>query len=357
TTGYGMHARKILKPLIDGGATIKLIPDEDYIPPHLKIDDPYWKEQIEKSKSMPDNQAQVSFCIPNRARFIKGINTVFTSWETNRLPNEWVPILNNADHVVFPSKAILEVAKNSGVTTPGMVISPSIPDVIPDDKLEVNEIPDDAVKFVFSGNFIPRKNFEQLLTAFYCAFSNVKDVGLIIKTWAHDNSPNMKKHIADSMRHLSGKIRGIPNKPKISVIPDLLSEDQVTALINSADVYVSLSRGEGYDYNMVLAMGMGKIVIGNDFLAHGDYMNKDNSMIVSHTLEPITDPTAPLYQSYQMWSSTNMEQMIQFMQIAYSLVKEKNSTMGAIAKKDVYWYRESNNTPKIADVLRKVMVK
>ena len=43
--GYGLQARRILKPLIDAGVDVKLIQAEHYIPEERRIKDLFWLEQ------------------------------------------------------------------------------------------------------------------------------------------------------------------------------------------------------------------------------------------------------------------------------------------------------------------------
>ena len=117
--GYGIQTRRILKPLIEGGATVKLLPNEDYIPEEQRIKDPFWINAIEKSKEMEETGLRVSFSLPNLyKKHNEGINVGYTMWETTRYPREWLPIINQNDRFWVGSESLVSSATDGGVTVP-----------------------------------------------------------------------------------------------------------------------------------------------------------------------------------------------------------------------------------------------
>lgn len=359
--GYGLQARRFLKPLIDGGAQVKLIPDEDYLPPHMKISDPYWLDLIEKSKNLPDNDIRISYCLPTRARFSDKNKTriMWAMWETNEYPKEWAQIINRDSNYFFAGcDALVNSAKKANIQVPIIPMYPTLDTSLwspTGPKLSIADIPDDSVKFLFIGNFIPRKNFEQLIHAFSYAFHLVRDAVLIIKTWSGANNAEGKKHICDAMRSFQHKLSGI-YRSKICVIADLLPEEKVIDLIRTADVYTSVSKGEGFDLPMMQAMSMEKLIVANNFLAHGDYLTDQNSIITPHCLTPCVEAAAPLYDSYQMWSIPDMGKYIEGLQQAYRLVKEgKAGQYGVAARATIdQKYGVQNNTERAARLIREI---
>lgn len=324
--GYGLQARRMLKPLIDGGARIKLLPDEDYLQPHMKIDDPYWNAQIEASKTMEEAPIKIMYCLPPRYKpDPKKINVGYTMWETNKYPRPWAQHINNSCNIFFAGcNALVDSAIGGGITCPVIPMNATLDTgdwKAEGSKISIKEVPEDSIKFLFIGNFIPRKNLEQLLLGFAAAFEGVSDVTLIIKTWAHNNNAQGKKHISDAIRHLLNKATGLSTKARVSVITDILDEEQVKSLIRSCDVYTSVSKGEGFDLPMMQAMSMEKLIVTTRFLAHGDYLNDDNSINVPYTLTPCVDAAAPLYDSYQLWSCPDMGEYIKALQLSYTAIK------------------------------------
>lgn len=360
--GYGLQTRRMLKPLIDGGADIKFIPDEDYLPPYMKIEDPFWLDQIEKSKSKPDSKVRVCYCLPHRYKPNPQAKTVgYTMWETDQYPRQWADIINRTCNYFFAGcNSLVSSAIKAKINVPIIPVNATL-DVdswTPEGPItNISEIPPGTIKFLFIGNFIPRKNLEQLLTGFACAFEGYTDVALIIKTWSSSNDANGKKHISDSIRHLYNKTTGLSSKPKVSVITDILDEDQMISLIRGCDVYTSVSKGEGFDLPMMQAMALEKLIVTTRFLAHSDYLTDQNSINVEYTFAPCVDAMAPLYDSYQHWSSPDMESYILSLRQAYMHIK--NGTADSIKKNArltiVEKYSNKVNTEVLANTLRKIM--
>lgn len=361
--GYGLQARRILKPLIEGGADVKIIPDEDYLPEHMRLKDPYWTKLIEDSKNKPDTDIRICYCIPPRAKpQEKGVNILYAMWETDEYPRQWAKIINSGFNIFFAGcNSLIASAKKAEITVPIIAVNATLDckEWNPvGNKMTINEIPNDHIKFLFIGNFIPRKNFEDLLLGFNVAFENVKDVSLIIKTWSNANDGNGKKHLIESFRHLNSKATGLHSKPKVILLSDILNEDQIINLIRGSDCYVSVSKGEGFDLPMIQSMALEKLILTTRFLAHGDYLNDSNSIDIKYTLAPCTDAAAPNYDSYQNWAKPDMQDYISKLKQAYTMIKEgKHTALGKAARETVVNnFSEEVNTDKIAHILRGIKI-
>ena len=365
--GYGVQARNILKPLIEGGADIKLIPAEEYLPENRKIKDPYWLDLIEKSKTKPDAPIRVNFAIPPQFRMRQGaIHIGYCLWETTRLPNEWIPILNQQDHIFIPSEVEREYYTSSGVTKPISVVKPTIKEVpIEGPIMDINEIPEGTVKFLFSSNWVPRKNHQDLITAFCCAFHSIQDVTLVIKSWPSSDDINSKRNIEAGVRHFSDRVRGIA-RPRLHLINDFVDHSKMESIIRSCDVYVSASKAEGYDSASIIAMQMQKLVLGVPFGIKSEYINSMTSIPIDYSLEPVVDSGAPGYDAYQMWARPNMHSLMQSMFMAYSMIKNPsltaNDILGLTAEqlgknareKVIKLYSPENTTSDLVDVISQI---
>ncbi len=359
--GYGLQTRRMLKPLIDGGADIKLIPDESYLPDYMKIKDSFWEEQISLSSKKVNNSLRIAYCLPHRAQFAteNKQKVIFSMWETDQYPTEWVNIINRDSNYFFAGcDSLVDSAVKAGATVPVIPMYATLDTESwnpQGSKLSVAEIPDDYVKFLFIGNFIPRKNLEQLVAGFTCAFSDTKDVALIIKTWSSGNNAEGKKHICDAIRMFQNKCTGI-NKPKICVVTDLIEEEKMIEMIRGCDVYTTVSKGEGFDLPMMQSMSMEKLIVTTRFLAHGDYLNDKNSINVPYTLLPCQDAGAPLYDSYQYWSTPDMKGYIEALQKAYLMIKDKSARpLQEEARRTIISkYGKESNTDRIATVIRDI---
>ncbi len=332
TVGYGLQARAMLRPLIEGGASIKLIPAEEYTPEFRKLKDSFWLNQIEKSKSLPDYPVRVNFAIPPQFRpKLKGSNVGMMLWETTRYPLEWDPILMGMNHIIIPSDSVKDLYINNRLVRPGFpgpkfhIMRPTFVDPgefgVP---TVINEVDEPSVKFLFSSNWIPRKNHADLITAFAAAFCDVKDACLIIKCWPADDSVANKRNIESGIRHFTDRLRGLA-RPRIHLLTDFVTHEAMESLIRSCDVYVSASKAEGFDSASITAMAMKKLVIGIPFGIKRDYITNTTALPVDFSLEPVVDSAAPGYDAYQAWARPNMDDLIRKMRLAYNMVK--NPTM------------------------------
>lgn len=326
--GYGVQTRNILRPLIEGGAKVKLIPAEEYVPEHRKVNEPFWIKALEESKVMPDMPMRINFSIAPQFRVRPGaINVGFMQWETTRVPNEWVPILNQMDYLLVPSDTAIDAYRMAGVNVPIKVLRPNISDPgVDGPATSISEIPEGTVKFLFSSNWIPRKNHSDLITAFCCAFHGIQDAALIIKTWPTNDDTNNKRHIENGVRHFSDRLRGI-NRPRIYLLSDIVSQEKVDSIIRSCDVYVSASKAEGFDSATISAMAMQKLVLGIPLGIRSEYIKPTTSLPIDFSLEPIVDSAAPGYDTYQAWARPNMQSLIGAMHVAYNLIKNPTATV------------------------------
>ena len=328
--GYGLQARRILKPLIESGIDVKLIQAEDYVPDHRRITDPYWLKQLEDSKAKPDAPIRISYEIPSVSKYRQGaINIAYVMWETDKYPREWIGKINEADIFFVGCPALVESAKKAGVDKPIYSIMPplDLDTWCPEGPvLGIDGIKDNDAVFIVNANWIPRKNFGDLLVAFCCAFNGVKDVVLVIKTWGGDNSAEFKRQIKDNV---AGRLNSLIHigRPRVLIVSDILPEAQIVKLMRRADAYVTASHGEGFDLPMVQAMALGKVIVSTRYLAHEYYMNSMNSFIVNHTMVPVVDAKAAGYSADQMWSRPDIGDFMKKLAAAYTLIQSKSGEL------------------------------
>ena len=366
--GYGVQARSILRPLIEGGADIKVIPAEEYIPESRKIQDPFWLKVIEDSKTKDERNVRVNFSILPQFRLKPGaINIGYMQWETNQIPNEWLQLTNNLNYIIASSEYAANAYKIAGVKTNIKIMRPNVdlpkPGTLP---VSINEIPKDTVKFLFSGNWVPRKNHSDLITAFSCGIARMQDVTLIIKCWPMGEDSNSKRQIEAGVRHFCDRLRGV-QRPRICLLTDFTTIEKSEELIESCDVYVSASRAEGLDSATISAMMRKKIVIGVPHGIRQLYLNHQTSLPVDYSIEPIVDSAVPGYDAYQAWARPSVTSLIQQMHTAYRLVKDPTSTISPIIpinaaalvenarQKAIELFSPETNTVNIYNTLKEII--
>lgn len=360
--GYGSQARRILKPLIEAGVDVKLLQKEDYVPDNMRIGDIFWLDQLENSRSKPEAPIRICYEIPPISDYRPdAINCAYCVWETDKYPREWIPKINNAQAFFTDSQALIDSARNGGVSIPAYQMAPPI-DI---DKwcpegptISVEGIKDTDVVFMMNGNWIPRKNFGDLMVGFCCALNGIKDAHLIIKTWGGDNSANFKKQVRDNVASRLTSLQNI-DRPRIFLIPDVLEENQVIKLMRRADVYITVSHGEGFDLPLAQAMSMEKVCLATDFLSHGDYMTTKNSIPIKYSLMPVVDAKARNYTADQMWSRPDVGDMMAKVREAYKRAKNKDQEWREIGRKAretvVNKYNKKVTTKKIIDALEEIL--
>jgi glycosyltransferase involved in cell wall biosynthesis len=250
-------------------------------------------------------------------------------WELSNFPDQWLHAFNCVDEIWAPTEYIATTL--SGLTTKPVIHMPVA--------VEFNEprsytrldfaLPEDNFLFLFSydfHSFATRKNPEAVLSAFLKAFVNEQDhkVGLVIKTI------NSDKHQESYINFLE-KISGIKG---ITVISETLSREKMYGLINVCDSYVSLHRAEGFGLGMAEAMYLGKPVIGTAYSGNMDFMNKDNSILISFEMVDVEQDAYPFW-SGQKWANPNVDEAAKAMMNVYSNISYAKK-LGDSAKKFMY---------------------
>ncbi len=266
--------------------------------------------------------------------FFRGrYNIGYWAWELSRFPDIWLPATELVDEIWAPSRfiqhSISEKAKCPVVWMPLAVKAfPLNGSVIKD--FGVSE--DDFIfMFYFDfASFATRKNPEAPIRAFKTAFGNKQDnVRLVIKVmgnYIHRPEINrLKKHVSDD--------------PRIVIIDEVLTHEEMALLVNRCDCFVSLHRSEGFGRGMAEAMVNGKPVIATNYSGNTDYMSKDTAMLVDYSLVPVKKG-AYVHWENQVWAEPDIEHAAWYMR-KVAEDKEYAETIGLAGKK----YIELNHSP------------
>lgn len=182
------------------------------------------------------------------------IKIAYSMWESSRLPDEWVQILNrHFDAVCVPSAFLVEVYQKSGVVLPIFEL-PLWRDLQPFAKQPLKQSKN--TPFVFA-NFSAcsfRKNHLLLVQAFEKAFGNRNDVRL------HINSRYGEKEATSELSHYIAK-QSLNN---VSFTHFALSFEEYMDAFTQVDCYVSPSKGEGFSIQPREAMALGIPVIASN---------------------------------------------------------------------------------------------
>lgn len=270
------------------------------------------------------------------------LNVGMTLWETTHIPEKWVKDINSSvDLVIVPCEWNRQVFKDCGVTKPIELVPYGFNPVEYQNtsKLEINGISENDYVFFSVFQWTQRKNYAGLIRAYFHAFYGVKDVVLLLKTYRSSTDEKETEIIVDTCRHLKKEFGGDINKvPRILLITDIISDEDIVRLNNTGDCYVSASRSEGWGLGMFNAMAAGKPAISPGGTANEVFMNAENSYLTKYQWTPVFDmPYIPWYDGRQLWLEPDLKDLSDTMRHVYNN-REEAIAKGIIARQ----YLEEN---------------
>jgi glycosyltransferase involved in cell wall biosynthesis len=228
-----------------------------------------------EQKNLKNVDVVIQHCLPVTYVPLKTIRNIgIFDWETNTICKTWVDSLNQMTEVWVPSIQNQTACLNSGVTVPVKIFPHSCDIEKYNNKPNISklEAAKDKCVFYFIGENTRRKNIAGLIRGYYAAFTNQENVLLVIKTSVPGFKPErgmqtMRKLILDIKK--ATHIHNEENKyPPIMVLVERLSDEQLSQLHASCNVFVSTSHGEGGNIPAMDAMGYGNPVILSNWGFH-----------------------------------------------------------------------------------------
>lgn len=245
-------------------------------------------------------------------------NIGYWHWELPEFPEEHVEGFNHVNEVWVCSKFVAEsVSKRA--TVPVMTIPHCIQvPVAPNINRSSFGLPENRFLFLMMYDVQSstlRKNPKAVIEAFKLAFDkNDPRVGLVLKVNNADFRPN----------ELAELRKMIAERGNLHLIDKVLSRQEVNALLQCTDSYVSLHRAEGFGLGLAEAMYLGKPVIATNWSGNTEFMNGANSCPVSYQLVNIGQDWGP-YKSHQIWAEPNVRHAADYMQRLVSDVRWRES--------------------------------
>ena len=184
---------------------------------------------------------------------------VIQPWEFGAIPEDWLaPLHANVDELWVPSEYVRRMYVEAGVAPGRIVTIPNGVDLevfCPDGPERELSMAGAGTRFLFVGGLIGRKGADVLFHAWREAFAGRDDVTLVLKDFGANDiyrdagREPIRDHVA------SGAL------PRIVLIDEDLSTDEVAALYRACDVLVHPYRGEGFAMPVLEAMACGLPVI------------------------------------------------------------------------------------------------
>jgi glycosyltransferase involved in cell wall biosynthesis len=182
---------------------------------------------------------------------------VIQPWEFGAIPKDWLgPIAENVDELWVPSDFVRSMYVDAGVD-PDRVHT--VPNGVDLERMRPDgpglELDAPGLRLLFVGGLIGRKGPDVLLDAYRAAFAGRDDVTLVVKdfgaqgVYAGADREGLRAYVA------SGAL------PRVLLLEDELSTDDMAGLYRSCDVLVHPYRGEGFAMPVLEAMACGLPVV------------------------------------------------------------------------------------------------
>lgn len=299
-------------------------------------------DHIKQLENKPINCADVviQHLLPHHMEYHAGIKNIglFVTETSHFKYTNWPSKLNLMDELWVPNQEMVEVCKNSGVTTNIKVVPHTTNCEKFTQQYPETELPFSNDTFIFYtiGEYVRRKNLPGLIQAFHAEFDRNENVELVIKT----GKPGVgAQPLKEELKHTSNQIKQylrLYENPsdyhKELFITDRLTESSLLSLHKKCDCYVMPSYGESWEQSCFTAMGFGNIIVSNHVGGPADYLKRDNGssigIFVDGSYEPClgAEPQFPNYQTgREQWRKPSIASLGKKMRQAFEMNKEERS--------------------------------
>jgi glycosyltransferase involved in cell wall biosynthesis len=253
----------------------------------------------------------------------------YTTWETDRLPDESVAILNRYDRVLVPSRFNAEVFTSSGVSVPIRVV----PHIAPDVQTGAGAPAPGGARFVFYliASWSSRKAIPDAVAAFLLAFGAQDDVALVIHTTPEDLVARARggadREVAASLS-LAKALAGRRDVPEIVLSTRSLPPAEVDRLHLRGDCFVCLSRGEGWGLGAFEAAAFGNPAIVTGWGGTREFWPEDYPYFVDYDLIPTTDDQPDIWwhpRPQERWAKARVTHAAALLRHVYGHREEARS--------------------------------
>lgn len=189
-----------------------------------------------------------------------------------------------------------------------------------------------AGRFAFYtvGEFVPRKNIEDLLLAYWREFKRHEDVVFVLKTNLGLVKPEeLGIYIKQQVDHLQKTYRLYEyshHYPEVLIITEKLTDEEIIKLHNTCDCFISTSYGESTCRPLVDAAYAGNKIICTDNIGAADPLVKMEKVPSIEVPCIVNAPPLPyIYTGWETWMRINVSKLQGAMRLASQGQVETNS--------------------------------
>lgn len=281
-----------------------------------------------KEAKIEDIEDKIVFTIGTPKPAIKSAvnyNILYFYWETDTIPKRWIHLINEYDEIWAPCKLVKDAVEKCGFNKTVLIMpTPSFNRgvysnfSIPHQKSASLKVSDKVFKFYYIFQWQYRKGYDALIKAYYNAFSGNDNVILIIKANKLEGSQSdFKKQVLEEINKIKG-LRG--NLPEIYVIPDFISNEEISYLHKMSDVYVAPNRGEGWGMPIVQAIMENSLIITTKFGGCSEFLDDRSALFIDYKKTGVKNMnwSGHLYTADQKWAEPDVGSLSKLMIDAYS---------------------------------------
>lgn len=281
-------------------------------------------------KNLDNVDVVIQHNLPSQFSYKGGVKNVgMFAYETDSFPNTtWKYHLELMDqNIVFCHSQLEAVGQECNVGT--YKNTAVIPHALDTDKFIKEQgtinfgLPLNTVKFYTIADWGKRKDFAALFLGYFTAFSADDNVVLVVKTTGrHQAVKDMIEDIKTGCKRFANNNR----YPKVVLMTDWMTEDEISAIHNSCNVFVSTSHGEAFCIPAVEARGFGNFTLVPNHTAFKDYLPAQTMIeCVKSPVFGVTNSPEDLYTSNERWYNVMTDDLVLKMRYVYENFERFNS--------------------------------
>lgn len=251
----------------------------------------------------PKHSVAITNCIPSLAQPDPdaALNILRTTFETDRIPADWLPSIEAFDEVWVFSEHNRVSFQQGGVAPERLRVLGSFVDTgiftVRGRRRKRSGALRDRFVFLSVFDWQMRKGWDALVRAYCEEFAAEEAVGLLLKiTRSHGHGRDaIDEQVSQAVRS-AGYERS--ERTDIELLDETLATEDLASLYRSANAFVLASRGEGWGRPYMEAMASGLPTIGTRGSGNMDFMCDENSFLVTSKLVPVPEQAAteiPVY--------------------------------------------------------------
>jgi glycosyltransferase involved in cell wall biosynthesis len=224
----------------------------------------------------------------------------YWNWELAEIPAAWRPAFDHVHQIWAPSRFTADALRAETRQIPLHIVPHLISAPAEGELPDWARVPDRTllvlVVFSYDSGF-ERKNPIGAVAAFRAAYGNRDDVRLIIKAGGLDPAPGERER-------LNAAIAGADN---ITLFHGALPAGGYGALLQRADIFLSLHRAEGFGIPLVEAMLLGKPVVATAWSSNLDFMTEEIGCLVPYDPIPVNDQRDAYAGATSSWADARID--------------------------------------------------